>query len=71
MALTNHDGSQFLMAKNESILSKSDYPVPSYFEFKVIKDGNIVIELKTNQNEVKCVFLKYLDVSFTKISFYR
>ena len=40
------------MAENESIPSKSDDPVPSYFEFEVIKDGNIALELKSQTDAI-------------------
>ena len=56
MALTNQDGSQFLMAKHESIASNSDDPVPSYFEFEVIKEGNVTMELISNKTRVSMVY---------------
>ena len=52
MALTNQDGSQYIMAEDENISSKSDDPVSSYFEFEVINDGNIAIELKNATNSI-------------------
>ena len=56
MALTNQDGSQFLMAKDESIALNSDDPVQSYFEFKVIKEGNIAVELRSKKTGVAMVY---------------
>ena len=41
------------MAKDESIALNSDDPVPSYFEFEVMKEGYIVMELRSKKTKVK------------------
>ena len=56
LALTNQDGSQFLMAEDESITLNSDDPVPSYFEFEVMKEGCIVMELISKRTKVTMVY---------------
>ena len=56
MALTNQDGSQFLMANDESIALDSDDPVLSYFEFEVIKEGKMAIELRSENTGVTMVY---------------
>ena len=44
------------MAEDESIALNSDDPVPSYFEFEVVKEGYIVMELRSKRTKVTMVY---------------
>ena len=44
------------MAEDEIIALNSDDPVPSYFEFEVMKEGYILMELRSKKTNVTMVY---------------
>ena len=44
------------MAEDENIALNSDDPLPSYFEFEVMKEGYIVLELRSKRTKVTMVY---------------
>ena len=52
MNVSNDDGEQYLMATNDDLKLSFDDPVRSSFKVNGIKDGNLIVELKSAKDAV-------------------
>lgn len=50
--VSNDDGEQYVMAKSDAFKFSSDDPVRSSFKVTGIKDGNLIVELKSQREAV-------------------